>query len=86
VNQVYNIALGERTTLNELFTQIQARVRRNNPTILEQKLCLFVSFAKGTEALFGRYIESPAVARICGRLLNFSMAWNWQLELYQSNV
>ena len=30
VNQVYNIALGQRTTLNELFTQLQSSVRQRN--------------------------------------------------------
>ncbi len=37
VNQVYNIAFGERITLNELFAEIQELLRRNNPAILEQK-------------------------------------------------
>jgi UDP-N-acetylglucosamine 4-epimerase len=30
-NQVYNIAFGERTTLNELYTHIKERVAANNP-------------------------------------------------------
>lgn len=33
LNQVYNIALGERTTLNELFNLIQQRVRAIRPEI-----------------------------------------------------
>jgi UDP-N-acetylglucosamine/UDP-N-acetylgalactosamine 4-epimerase len=33
VNQVYNIALGERTTLNQLFDQIQAGLRRRDPAL-----------------------------------------------------
>lgn len=31
VNQVYNVALGDRTTLNELFANIRALVARSNP-------------------------------------------------------
>jgi UDP-N-acetylglucosamine/UDP-N-acetyl-alpha-D-glucosaminouronate 4-epimerase len=37
VNQVYNIALGERTTLNELFQILQTAVRRQNPELPAQK-------------------------------------------------
>lgn len=36
-NQVYNVALGQRTTLNELFGFLQAAVRRSDPRIPEQK-------------------------------------------------
>jgi UDP-N-acetylglucosamine 4-epimerase len=36
-NQVYNIALGERTTLNELFALIQAALREVLPSLPEQK-------------------------------------------------
>ncbi len=37
VNQVYNIALGERTTLNQLFQMLQTAVRRRDPAVPEQK-------------------------------------------------
>ncbi len=37
INQAYNIAFGERATLNELFTQIQKLVRLSNPDLPEQK-------------------------------------------------
>ncbi len=37
VNQVYNVALGERTTLNELFHMIQRALRRQAPELPEQK-------------------------------------------------
>jgi UDP-N-acetylglucosamine 4-epimerase len=33
LNQVYNIALGDRTTLNELFTHIQAGLCRRDPSL-----------------------------------------------------
>ena len=33
LNQVYNIALGERTTLNELFQLLQTALRRREPTL-----------------------------------------------------
>ncbi len=36
-NEVYNVALGQRTTLNELFQFLQAAVRRTEPDIPEQK-------------------------------------------------
>jgi len=36
-NQLYNIAVGQRTTLNELFAFLQAAVRRIDPAIPEQK-------------------------------------------------
>ena len=35
-NQVYNIALGERTTLNELFHLLQDQLRRGDPSLPEQ--------------------------------------------------
>jgi len=37
LNQVYNIALGERTTLNELYRAIHASLRRRNLALPEQK-------------------------------------------------
>jgi UDP-N-acetylglucosamine 4-epimerase len=36
-NRVYNIALGERTTLNQLFEFLQNAVRQRNPNLPEQK-------------------------------------------------
>lgn len=36
-NQVYNIAVGERTTLNELFKLLQDGLRKLNPALPEQK-------------------------------------------------
>jgi UDP-N-acetylglucosamine/UDP-N-acetylgalactosamine 4-epimerase len=36
-NQAYNIALGERTTLNELFALIQTAVRRQEASLPEQR-------------------------------------------------
>src|SRR5262249_26915733 len=35
--QVFNVALGERTTLNELFMMIQRELRRRHPSLTEQK-------------------------------------------------
>lgn len=37
VNQVYNIAMGERTTLNELFELLQAGLRRRDPALPGQQ-------------------------------------------------
>jgi UDP-N-acetylglucosamine 4-epimerase len=37
LNQAYNIAVGERTTLNELFQFLQVGLRRLNPSLPEQK-------------------------------------------------
>jgi UDP-N-acetylglucosamine 4-epimerase len=37
VNQAYNIALGQRTTLNELFVHLQSSLRRRNPALPETK-------------------------------------------------
>jgi UDP-N-acetylglucosamine 4-epimerase len=36
INQVYNIAVGERTTLNELFQLLQSGLRRRDPALPEQ--------------------------------------------------
>jgi UDP-N-acetylglucosamine 4-epimerase len=36
-NQVYNIALGERTTLDDLFQLLQNALRRHDPTLPQQK-------------------------------------------------
>jgi UDP-N-acetylglucosamine/UDP-N-acetylgalactosamine 4-epimerase len=36
-NQVYNVAVGDRTTLNELYGHILAGLRQRNPKIPEQK-------------------------------------------------
>lgn len=35
LNQVFNVALGRRTTLNELFTMIQSALRRRDPSLPE---------------------------------------------------
>lgn len=37
VNQAYNVAVGERTTLNELFQFLQDGLRKINPALPEQK-------------------------------------------------
>jgi UDP-N-acetylglucosamine 4-epimerase len=37
VNEVYNIALGERTSLNQLFQTLQSALRRQEPALPEQK-------------------------------------------------
>ena len=37
VNQVYNVALGEKTTLNELFNMLQKALRREDATLVEQQ-------------------------------------------------
>ncbi|MBP9901427.1 MAG: SDR family oxidoreductase [Verrucomicrobia bacterium] len=37
VNQAYNIAVGERTTLNELFQLLQSGLRRRDPALPEQR-------------------------------------------------
>ncbi len=37
VNQAYNIAVGERTTLNELFKIIEEKLRRRDPKMVLQK-------------------------------------------------
>lgn len=36
-NQAYNVAVGERTTLNELFAALQAGLRRRDPALPEQR-------------------------------------------------
>jgi UDP-N-acetylglucosamine 4-epimerase len=37
VNQAYNVALGHRTTLNELFHSLQTELRKKDPTLPDQK-------------------------------------------------
>src|SRR5258707_414722 len=37
INQAYNVAVGERTTLNELFSMLQKILRREDPVIGDQK-------------------------------------------------
>ena len=37
VNQAYNIAIGERTTLNELFSLLQTSLRKLDPKLPQQK-------------------------------------------------
>jgi UDP-N-acetylglucosamine 4-epimerase len=37
LNEAYNVALGERTTLNELFDLLQKSLRRQDPSLPEQK-------------------------------------------------
>jgi UDP-N-acetylglucosamine 4-epimerase len=37
LNQAYNIAVGERTTLNELFQFLDSALRRRDPSLPEQK-------------------------------------------------
>jgi UDP-N-acetylglucosamine 4-epimerase len=37
VNQAYNIAVGERTTLNELFALLQAGLRKRDAALPEQQ-------------------------------------------------
>jgi len=37
VNQAYNVALGQRTTLNELFHSLQSALRKKDPVLPGQK-------------------------------------------------
>jgi UDP-N-acetylglucosamine 4-epimerase len=37
VNEAYNVALGRRTTLNELFRLLQSTLRRKDPALPDQK-------------------------------------------------
>jgi UDP-N-acetylglucosamine 4-epimerase len=37
LNQVYNVALGQRTTLNQLFSALQTELRRKDPGLPEQR-------------------------------------------------
>jgi UDP-N-acetylglucosamine 4-epimerase len=37
INQAYNVALGERTTLNELFALLQTALRRTDSSLPDQK-------------------------------------------------
>jgi UDP-N-acetylglucosamine 4-epimerase len=37
VNQIYNIAVGQRTTLNELFAQLQTALRKSDSSLPKQK-------------------------------------------------
>lgn len=37
LNQAYNVALGERTTLNELFHSLQSALRAKDPALPEQQ-------------------------------------------------
>jgi len=46
VNQVYNVAVGDRTTLNELFALIQAGLRALDPELPYQK-CIYRDFRAG---------------------------------------
>ncbi|PCI22306.1 MAG: Vi polysaccharide biosynthesis UDP-N-acetylglucosaminuronic acid C-4 epimerase TviC [Piscirickettsiaceae bacterium] len=46
VNQVYNVAVGERTTLNQLFTMIRDQLAEFNPDI-KQLNANYVDFRKG---------------------------------------
>jgi UDP-N-acetylglucosamine 4-epimerase len=46
VNQSYNIAIGERTTLNELFSLIQKVLRQHEPSLPEQ-LPVYQDFRAG---------------------------------------
>ena len=39
VNQVFNIALGEKTTLNQLFAQLQGALRKLEPSLPKQQPC-----------------------------------------------
>ncbi len=46
LNQAYNIALGERTTLNELFTFVESSLREANPTLPQQR-AIYRAFRPG---------------------------------------
>ena len=65
VNQVYNVALGERTTLNELFQMIQRALRRQVPELPEQK-------PKYREFRPGDIRHSHAEIRKAQRLLGYA--------------
>ena len=46
VNQVYNIAVGERTTLNDLFSQLKQNLSRSSPH-LEDAQAVYIDFRAG---------------------------------------
>jgi len=73
-NEVYNIALGERTTLNELFHLIQATLRAKDSSLPEQKP-IYRDFRPGDVR------HSMADIAKAGRLLGFEASHNIQTGL-----
>jgi UDP-N-acetylglucosamine 4-epimerase len=68
LNQAFNIALGERTTLNQLFQLIQAALRRTEPALPEQK-------PQYREFRAGDVRHSLADISKARRLLGYAPAW-----------
>ncbi len=79
-NQVYNIAVGERTTLNELFSLLQDGLRKLNPELPNQKP-RYADFRAGdvrhshANISKARELLSYEPALRVGDGLNLAMAW-----------
>ena len=85
VNQAYNVALGQRTTLNELFHSLQSSLRQKDPALPEQKP-IYRDFRPGDVR------HSLADIRKAQRLLGFAPSHNIQagldlaMDWYRQNV
>jgi UDP-N-acetylglucosamine 4-epimerase len=85
VNQVYNVALGQRTTLNELFRFLKDGLRRRDPTLPDSKP-VYRNFRAGDVR------HSLADVGKAGRFLGFAPARGVEagleiaLDWYKQNV
>ncbi len=85
VNQVYNIAMGRQTSLNELFAQLQRALRRLEPDLPEQKP-VYRDFRPGDVR------HSVADISKAQRLLSYEPAHNLEeglalaMQWYRANV
>jgi UDP-N-acetylglucosamine 4-epimerase len=85
INHAYNIAVGERTTLNELFALLQSGLRKRDPAMPEQKP-VYQDFRAGDVR------HSLADISKAKRLLNFEPAYQVRdglemaMDWYKQNV
>jgi UDP-N-acetylglucosamine 4-epimerase len=85
VNQVYNVALGERTTLNELFRFLNDGLRRRDPTLPDAKP-VYRDFRSGdvrhSLADVSKARRLLGFAPTCGVEAGLEIALDW----YKANV
>ncbi len=85
LNQIYNIALGKQTTLNQLFQLLRDILRQKTPSLPDQKP-VYLDFRPGDIR------HSLADITKAGRLLGYAPAYEFQqglalaMEWYERNI
>ena len=76
-NQAYNIAVGQRTTLNELLSLLQAGLQKRDPSLREQKP-VYQDFREGDVRHSLADIEKRNAFSATPRNTKSATAWSWR--------